>query len=52
MLRLACGIEVAAEIAGTLTGCNQLGIERVVHLSGEHLLAFGQLRMVSHIDVP
>jgi len=38
--RLACGVEVLAEITSAAASRNELGIERVVHLACQHLLAF------------
>ena len=40
LLRLARGIEVLTEVARPLASSNQLGIKRVVHLAGQHLLSF------------
>jgi hypothetical protein len=39
-VHLARGIELLAEITCPLPSGNELGVERVVHLAREHLLAF------------
>ena len=49
LLRLSGRIQRLAEITGALSPRDELGIERVVHLAGQHLLAFGHLGLVSHI---
>ena len=32
-----CAVEGLAQIAGALAACDELSVERVVHLSGDHL---------------
>lgn len=47
-LRLARRVELLTQITSSRTSCHQLRIERVVHLAGQHLLAFdGHPRTVS-----
>src|SRR5262249_14493668 len=40
LLSLARGVQVLAKVPRPLSSCGELGIERVVQLSGEHLQSF------------
>jgi hypothetical protein len=48
-LCLSGRIQRLAEITGALSPGDELGIERVVQLTGQHLLAFGHPGLVGHI---
>src|SRR5690242_10184282 len=41
LVRFTSGVEVPTENASTLAPRDQLGIERIVQVASEHLLAFG-----------
>ena len=49
LLCLSGRIQRLAKITGARSPRDELGIERVVQLAGQHFLAFGHLGLVSHI---
>ena len=46
--RLACGIERLAQVAGAFAAGDELGIEGIIQLAGEHLLAFRHGTILGH----